>query len=76
MTLTISTATYPVDGRHRDALLRAADQRLHAIKDIRPPVRCAVGGALAPSRWSARSGRSGPRAPVARRTMFLAAQRR
>jgi diguanylate cyclase (GGDEF)-like protein len=37
VTLTISTATYPVDGGHRDALLRAADQRLHAIKDMRPP---------------------------------------
>ncbi len=41
VTLTISTATYPVDGGHRDALLRAADQRLHAVKDMRPPVAAA-----------------------------------
>jgi diguanylate cyclase (GGDEF)-like protein len=47
VTLTISTATYPVDGGHRDALLRAADQRLHAIKDMRPPAPVSCGsGAL------------------------------
>ncbi len=38
MTLTISCASYPEDGVDRDALLRAADQRLHEIKDTRPPV--------------------------------------
>jgi diguanylate cyclase (GGDEF)-like protein len=35
VTLTISCASYPEDGVDRDALLRAADNRLHAIKDMR-----------------------------------------
>ena len=38
VTLTISCASYPEDGADRDALLRAADQRLHAVKDAREPV--------------------------------------
>jgi diguanylate cyclase (GGDEF)-like protein len=38
VTLTISCASYPEDGVDRDALLRAADNRLHAIKDMRVPV--------------------------------------
>jgi diguanylate cyclase (GGDEF)-like protein len=37
VTLTISCASYPEDGVDRDALLRAADTRLHAIKNIRAP---------------------------------------
>jgi diguanylate cyclase (GGDEF)-like protein len=35
VTLTISTASFPDDGRDRDELLRAADRRLHAVKDER-----------------------------------------
>ena len=47
VTMTISTATYPVDGGHRDALLRAADQRLHAVKDMRAPASAgSAGGAM------------------------------
>ena len=38
VTLTISCASCPEDGVDRDALLRAADNRLHAIKDTRAPV--------------------------------------
>jgi diguanylate cyclase (GGDEF)-like protein len=38
VTLTISCASYPEDGGDRDALLRAADQRLHAVKDARGPL--------------------------------------
>ena len=41
VTLTISCASYPEDGADRDALLRAADRRLHAIKDAREPVATA-----------------------------------
>jgi diguanylate cyclase (GGDEF)-like protein len=37
VTLTISCASYPEDGVDRHALLRAADTRLHAIKNIRAP---------------------------------------
>jgi diguanylate cyclase (GGDEF)-like protein len=36
VSLTISCATYPEDGVDRDGLLRAADQRLHEVKDMRP----------------------------------------
>jgi diguanylate cyclase (GGDEF)-like protein len=36
VTLTISRASFPDDGRDRDELLRAADRRLHAVKDDRP----------------------------------------
>jgi hypothetical protein len=36
VTLTISRASFPDDGRDRDQLLRAADRRLHAVKDDRP----------------------------------------
>jgi diguanylate cyclase (GGDEF)-like protein len=45
VTLTISRASYPEDGLDRDGLLRAADHRLHAVKDMRPPVaaRAALG---------------------------------
>ena len=35
MTLTIARASFPDDGGDRDALLRAADRRLHAVKDER-----------------------------------------
>jgi diguanylate cyclase (GGDEF)-like protein len=35
VTLTISCASFPDDGRDRDELLRAADRRLHAVKDTR-----------------------------------------
>jgi diguanylate cyclase (GGDEF)-like protein len=35
VTLTISRASFPEDGRDRDALLRTADRRLHAGKDER-----------------------------------------
>jgi diguanylate cyclase (GGDEF)-like protein len=35
VTLTISRASFPDDGTDRDALLRAADRRLHALKDTR-----------------------------------------
>ena len=35
VTLTISRASFPEDGDDRDALLRAADRRLHAVKDAR-----------------------------------------
>jgi diguanylate cyclase (GGDEF)-like protein len=35
VTLTISWASFPEDGRDRDELLRAADRRLHAVKDDR-----------------------------------------
>jgi diguanylate cyclase (GGDEF)-like protein len=35
VSLTISCATFPEDGRDRSALLRAADQRLHEVKDAR-----------------------------------------
>jgi diguanylate cyclase (GGDEF)-like protein len=35
VTLTISCASFPDDGRDRDELLRAADRRLHAVKDDR-----------------------------------------
>ena len=42
VTLTISCASYPEDGVDRDALLRAADQRLHEMKDTRPRVAAAV----------------------------------
>jgi diguanylate cyclase (GGDEF)-like protein len=38
VTLTISCASYPDDGVDRDALVRAADNRLHAIKDMRAAV--------------------------------------
>jgi diguanylate cyclase (GGDEF)-like protein len=38
VSLTISCATYPEDGPDRDGLLRAADQRLHAVKDMRMPM--------------------------------------
>jgi diguanylate cyclase (GGDEF)-like protein len=38
VTLTISCASFPDDGRDRDDLLRAADRRLHAVKDERLPV--------------------------------------
>jgi diguanylate cyclase (GGDEF)-like protein len=41
VTLTISTASYSEDGFDRDTLLRAADHRLHEIKDLRPPVALA-----------------------------------
>jgi diguanylate cyclase (GGDEF)-like protein len=46
VTLTISRSTYPEDGLDRDGLLRAADTRLHEVKDMRPPVavRAALGG--------------------------------
>jgi diguanylate cyclase (GGDEF)-like protein len=43
VSLTISCATYPEDGLDRDELLRAADQRLHTVKDRRPPL-AAPGG--------------------------------
>ena len=69
MTLTISTATYPVDGRHRDALLRAADQRLHAVKDMRPPVAAAAVGGLArglPARPRVAANRPGTPHRIAR----------
>jgi diguanylate cyclase (GGDEF)-like protein len=35
VTLTISCASFPDDGAGRDELLRAADRRLHAVKDTR-----------------------------------------
>jgi diguanylate cyclase (GGDEF)-like protein len=35
VTLTISRASFPEDGGDRDALLQAADRRLHAVKDTR-----------------------------------------
>jgi diguanylate cyclase (GGDEF)-like protein len=38
VTLTISRASFPEDGADRDELLRAADRRLHAVKDTRVPV--------------------------------------
>jgi GGDEF domain-containing protein len=38
VTLTISWASFPEDGRDRDELLRAADRRLHAVKDDRSVV--------------------------------------
>jgi diguanylate cyclase (GGDEF)-like protein len=38
VTLTISRASFPDDGGDRDALLRAADRRLHAVKDDRSAV--------------------------------------
>ena len=38
VTLTISCASYPHDGADRDALLRAADHRLHAVKNARGPL--------------------------------------
>jgi hypothetical protein len=36
VTLTISRASFPDDGADREALLRTADRRLHAVKDTRP----------------------------------------
>ena len=46
VTLTISCASYPEDGVDRDALLRAADQRLHEVKDMRPSAaECLTGAA-------------------------------
>jgi GGDEF domain-containing protein len=33
VTLTISCASFPDDGRDRDEILRVADRRLHAVKD-------------------------------------------
>jgi diguanylate cyclase (GGDEF)-like protein len=44
VTLTISCASFPDDGEDRDHLLRAADRRLHAVKDT----RSARAGAAAP----------------------------
>jgi diguanylate cyclase (GGDEF)-like protein len=38
VTLTIARASFPEDGGDRDALLRAADRRLHAVKDQRGAV--------------------------------------
>jgi diguanylate cyclase (GGDEF)-like protein len=49
VTLTISCATYPQDGGDRDALLRAADQRLHEVKDRRPASPILVGGGGVPA---------------------------
>lgn len=46
VTLTISCATYPEDGLDRDALLRAADHRLHAVKDMRSPAAAPLVRAL------------------------------
>ena len=47
VTLTISCASYPEDGVDRDALLRAADQRLHEMKDMRPSAAGAVAAPVA-----------------------------
>jgi diguanylate cyclase (GGDEF)-like protein len=50
VTLTIARATFPEDGGDRDALLRAADRRLHAVKDQRGPASRPVAWApLAPA---------------------------
>jgi diguanylate cyclase (GGDEF)-like protein len=57
VTLTISRASFPDDGADRDELLRAADRRLHAVKDTRVPVAardvprpgCGPAGTLGPA---------------------------
>jgi diguanylate cyclase (GGDEF)-like protein len=50
VTLTTARASFPDDGGDRDALLRAADRRLHAIKDGRDaPSRSAAWAPLAPA---------------------------
>jgi diguanylate cyclase (GGDEF)-like protein len=46
VTLTISCASYPEDGVDRDALLLAADRRLHEVKDMRARAAATVAGAL------------------------------
>ena len=55
--LTISCTTYPEDGGDRDALLRAADHRLHEVKDMRPSVAVRPDGALGAFPRCARSRR-------------------
>jgi diguanylate cyclase (GGDEF)-like protein len=46
VTLTTARASFPDDGSDRDALLRAADRRLHVVKDER-------GAAARPGAWAA-----------------------
>jgi diguanylate cyclase (GGDEF)-like protein len=49
VTLTISRASFPEDGRDRDQLLRTADRRLHEVKDDRPVEALRVAPRLGPA---------------------------